>query len=210
MRNLKQYFILGVFLTVLTSVTARAQEKPFELNGIYVEGCSCQMVCTCSLNGEMAPGCQVMGALIISSGNYGGADLSGIKMAFAIGGGWGRIYIQSDDSAKAATAAEFGRSLMSLYGTIESIQDAKIDLAGSDGNYTLSVNDGEEILLKTKPVLGGDKKTAVTYTNYPDPLLHTIMQGKVVSGSYNDDKHHFTLKDSNSFFNQNLSASGKI
>jgi len=210
MRSVIRYFVLIAFLLVLTSALAQAQQNPFDLHGIYVEGCSCNMVCTCALDGEMAPGCRVMGAMIISSGNYGDVDLSGVKLAFVIGGKWVRIYVQAKDLTRSVAAGELGRALLSSYGKVESVRNAQIDLSGSDGNYKLMVDGGKVVLLQTKPVLGADGKTAVTYTNYPDPLLHTIMQAKVVSGSFKEDEHGFSLKGSNSFFNQNWSASGNI
>jgi len=206
----KQCLVLVALVLAFSSIGANAQEKPFDLHGIYLEGCTCQVVCSCDLLGGMVPGCHVMGAMIISSGNYGNADLSGVKLAFAVAENWVRLYVQSKDSLQTKTIGDMVRAMFSDYGEVESINDAKIDLSGSDGNYTLTVNDGEVLTLKTQPVLGADGKTAVTYTNYPDPLFHTIMQGKVVSASYHDDKHDFTLKDSNSFFNQDWSASGKI
>ncbi len=208
MTNYIRSSALIALVVTFSAPVSHAQEKPFDLHGTYVEGCSCSMVCTCSLNGSMVPGCQVMGAMIISSGTYGDDSLSGDKVAFAVGHGWVRIFVESNDSAQAKTAGALAKALLSPYGTIESVRDAEIELSGSDGNYTLSVGEGKVILLKTQPVLGADGKTAVTYTNYPDPLLRTIMQGKVVSGSYDDGEHHFALKGSNSFFNQNWSASG--
>lgn len=209
MLNVKRNLALAAIFLIFAYAGARAQQKQFDLHGTYVEGCSCNIVCTCSLRGAMVPGCQVMGAMIISSGKYGDADLSGVKLAFAIGDKWVRIYVQSDDPARMETADALGRALLSPYGKIESVSKAKIELSGSDGNYTLAVDGGKSILLKTKPVLGADGKTAVTYTNYPDPLLRTIMQGQTISGSYQDDVHHFTLKDSNSFFIQDWNASGQ-
>lgn len=198
------------FLIMVSSAVVLAQGKKFNVHGTYVEGCSCKIPCACSLNGEMAPSCQLMGAMIISSGDYGDVDLTGARLAFAAGNKWVRLYVQSTDPSKAKAAEELGRALLSPYGKIESVSNAEIDLSGKDGTYTLSVNGGKTVLLKTQPVLGADQKTAVTYTNYPDPLLRTIMQAKTLSGSYSDDMHHFTLENSNSFFNQDLSASGEI
>jgi hypothetical protein len=206
----KRCLVLAASLIVLAALGAKAQERPFDLHGIYLEGCTCKMVCTCSLEGAMAPGCHVMGALVISSGTFGDSSLAGVNVAFAIGEGWVRLYIQSGDPARSKTAGDMLRPLYSAYGTVESIHDAKIELSGSNGNYTLTVDDGKVMTLKTEPVLGADKKTAVTYTNYPDPLFQTIMQAKVISGTYKDDKHHFTLEGTNSFFNQNWSVAGKI
>ncbi len=210
MLHLKRSFAFATFLLVLSVLEARAQEKPFDLHGIYLEGCSCKVVCTCNLEGAMVRGCQVMGAMIISSGSYADFNLSGVRVAFAIGDRWVRIYVQSKDSARSKAAGEMARSLFSSYGTVETIRNAEIELSGSNGSYTLKVDDGKVIHLKTQPILGADGKTAVTYTNYPDPLFQTIMQAKVISGSYNDGEHHFTLEGTNSFFNQDWAVSGKM
>jgi hypothetical protein len=210
MLYLKRCFMLSIFLFVFTSLEARAQEKPFDLHGIYLEGCSCKVVCSCDLIGGMVKGCQVMGAMIISSGSYADFKLSDVKIAFTVGDKWVRIYVQSKDPAQSEVAGEMARAMFSAYGTIESIRNAEIELSGSNGNYTLKVDGGKVINLKTQPVLGADGKTAVTYTNYPDPLFQTIMQAKTVSGSYDDGEHHFRLEDTNSFFNQDWAVSGKI
>jgi hypothetical protein len=175
MLYLKRSLAFATFLLVFTALEARAQEKPFDLHGIYLEGCSCKVVCTCDLEGAMVEGCQVMGAMIISSGTYADFNLSGVKIAFAIGDKWVRIYVQAKDSAQSEAAGEMARSLLSSYGTVETIRNAEIELSGSNGNYTLKV-DG----------------------------------GKVISGSYNDSEHHFTLEGTNSFFNQDWAVSGKI
>jgi hypothetical protein len=210
MNHLKEYLAVALLFLVLIPIGARADEKPFNLHGIYLEGCSCDVVCACDLKGAMVKGCQVMGGMIISSGNYGDFNLSGAKIAFAVGDQWVRIYVQSKDPAQDEVAGAMARALLGAYGRVEAIRNAEIELSGNNGNYTLKVDAGKVINLKTQPVLGADKKTAVTYTNYPDPLFHTILQAKVVSGTYNDGKHHFTLKGTNSFFNQDWAASGKI
>jgi len=205
-----RYLAVASLIIILVPFQSSADQKPFDLHGIYLEGCSCDIVCSCDLKGAMVKGCQVMGVMIISSGTFGDFNMSGVKIAFAIGDKWVRIYVQTKDPVQTGVAGEMGRALFAAYGNIETIRDADIDLSGSNGNYTLKVDNGKVINMKTQPVLGADKKTAVTYTNYPDPLFHTILQARVVSGIYNDGKHHFTLKNTNSFFNQDWTASGKI
>lgn len=202
-------FLAAVSLILLVAPATRAQEKPFELHGTYLEGCTCGIACSCDLLGGMVSGCHVMGAMLISSGSYGGADLSGTKIAFAVTREWARIYIQAADAARAKTAGALARAMMSGYAPVESLRDAKIDLSGSSGNYTLQVDGGKVIDLKTQPLLGADGKTAVTYTNYPDPMFHTIMQGKTVSGRFQDGDRQFKLEGTNSLFNADWSASGK-
>jgi len=210
MNYLKKYFAVALLFLFFIPIEACSEQTSFEVKGIYLEGCNCNMACTCDLEGAMVKGCQLIGAMIISSGTYAGSKLSDVKIAFAIGDNWVRIYVHSKDSAQNKIAGELGRKFLSAYGTVEKIISAEIKIFGSNGNYTLKV-DGEKVInLQTQPVLGADEKTAVTYTNYPDPLFQTIMQGKVVSGSYEDGEHHFTLKGTNSFFNQDWVLSGKM
>jgi len=207
MKYSNKFFSLFIILLFFNSVETRTQQKPFDFQGIYLEGCNCQMVCSCDLYGEMVKGCQVMGAMIISSGSYADFKISNMKIAFAIGDKWVRIYLQSEDPEQDKVAAEMAEMIFSSYGIVESVSNAEIELSGSNGNYTLTVDQGKVIELKTQSVLGADGKTAVTYTNYPDPLFHTIMQAKVVSGSYNDGDRHFKLEGSNSFFNNDWAVS---
>ena len=209
MPYLKRFSFLFVFMFVLTFFKTQAQQKTFELHGIYLEGCTCKVVCSCDLEGEMVRGCHVMGAMLITSGSYENSRLADVKIAFAIGDKWVRIYVQSKDPAQNEVAGEMARAIFSSYGTIESIRSAEIEFSGSNGNYTLKVDGGKVIDLKTQPILGADGKTAVTYTNYPDPLFQRIMQAKIISGTYNDGDHHFTLEGTNSFFNQDWTVSGK-
>lgn len=210
MPHKKKLFSLFVFLFVLIAVQAHSQQKQFNLKGIYLEGCTCEVVCSCDLKGEMAKGCQVMGAMIISSGFYGNSKLSDVKIAFAVGDKWVRIYVQLKDSAQRKVASEMAQAFLSAYGTVESIRDAEIDLSGSVGNFSLKVDNGKVIQLETQPILGADGKTAVTYINYPDPLFHTIRQGKVITGNFKDGNRNFKLSGTNSFFNQDWSVSGEM
>jgi len=210
MLHSKSFSILFAFLAIFYAADVQADQVNFELKGIYLEGCTCKVVCACDLEGKMAEGCHVMGALIIESGSYENFKLSKAKIAFAMGDKWVRIYMQTKDAEQNRMAAKLAQAIFSAYGIVESIQNAEIELFGSNGSYSLRVDGGKIIDMKTQPVIGANGKTAVTYTNYPDPLFQTIMQAKVISGNYNDDNRHFTLEGTNSFFNQEWSVSGKI
>jgi hypothetical protein len=203
-------FFLSLFLVVLVASDGLAEQKSFELHGIYLEGCTCKMVCPCDLLGGMVEGCHAMGVMDIASGSYDGARLTNVKVAAAVGDHWVRLYVQAPDPEQRKAAAEMARAMFNQLGTIESVRDAKIELTGDNGSYALKVDDGKLMELHTEPILGADGKTAITYVNYPDPLFHTIRQGKSVSGNYTDGKRHFTLKETNSFFNQDWSASGNL
>ena len=62
----------------------------------------------------------------------------------------------------------------------------------------------------TKPVLGGDQKSPVRHTNTMSPLNRTFLQGKTVSGKFQDGNCSFTLAGTNSYFNNRMNSSGKI
>ncbi|MGW8180041.1 MAG: DUF1326 domain-containing protein [bacterium] len=196
------FSLLLSFVLAVAIYESRAQQKPLDLHGIYLEGCTCKVVCSCDLEGAMARGCHVMGVLIIRSGSYEGYQLSNVKIAFAMTDKWIRIYIQTQDAAQDRIVGEMAREIFAAYGSIESMRDADIDFSGNNGTYSLKVDGGKVMDRNTRPVYGADGKSAVAYTNYPDPLFHTIMQAKVVSGRYTDGGHEFTLEGTNSFYNQ--------
>jgi len=189
---------------------ANAAAQSFKLAGMWVEGCSCSVPCPCEIGG-IRHGCQAMGAIQVTSGSYGGADLSGCKLAYATAlGGWVRIYLDAKNATQRKVAATFAQSAFKEYGKIESVKDAKITIAGSGGSYTLNVDAGKVMSLSTKPVFGFDGKTAITYSNIPDPLTSTMMQAKTQKGSYRDGNRRFELQGTNSFFNGSLKSSGKV
>ena len=83
-------------------------------------------------------------------------------------------------------------------------------MTGDGSNYTLSVDGGKIMSLATEPVLGADQKTPFSYHNTLMPLSPTILQGKTLTGSYNDGAHSFTLANSNCYFNPQAKASGEL
>ena len=197
-------------LALGASSTLAEGDKPFSVSGTYIEGCNCSIVCTCVLTGFMK-GCEGVGAMALTSGSFNGEDLAGVKIAAGIGlGSWVRVYVDAKDAKQSAAAGEFARTAFAPYGKVEAVTDAKIDISGADGKYTLSVDGGKVMALTTEPVLGLDKKSAVAYTNFPDPLNPTIYQGKTVSGSFKDGAHSFKLAASNAFFNPTMKSEGKL
>jgi hypothetical protein len=175
-----------------------------------VEGCSCMGVCPCEMTGVM-DGCQGFGAIVLDSGTYNGTDVSGAKMAYAgVIGKWIRVYVQPKSAGQDAAVKAFARSWYSAFGKVESVRDARLQMDGTGGRYTVMVDGGKIAKFTTVPVIGGDKKTPIVHTNVNDPIIKTMMQGKTVSGSYHDGKRAFTLKGSNSYFNSHIRASGVI
>jgi hypothetical protein len=204
--------MLLVGMTVVSGTrTAWAQEKQaYNIAGTFVEGCSCSAPCPCELTG-VTHGCEGVGALMLKSGTYNGVNLSGAKIVYATSpGDWVRLYVDVPNASQREAAEAFGRAVYSPFGKIEAVKPAHIDLTGDAGKYTLAVDGGNIMQLSTEPVLGGDNRTPLTYSNIHDPLHSTVMQGKTLSGAYHDGDRTFTLKDSNSYFNSRMRSKGKI
>ncbi len=187
-----------------------AAPKPYQFEGTYVEGCACPVACVCDINGAMAKGCNVVGAMLISHGAYGGKSLSGCQVSYIASSGWVKVFYHVPKKSQVGALNDWVKAYFSGFGKVESFEPAKIALKGTGGSYTLTVNDGATASVQTKPVVGGDGKTPVVYSNYPDPMIPVIMQGRTVTGAYKASAGGFQLKDSNAFFNPHWKTSGKI
>ncbi|MGQ3684631.1 MAG: DUF1326 domain-containing protein [Candidatus Loosdrechtia sp.] len=198
--------ILGfIFLSSLTNVNA---DGKYSVKGTFVEGCSCDIPCPCELI-SFKTGCQTIGALSLSGGSCCDIDLTGVKIAYATQPGeWVTLYVDAKDDKQKQAAIKFAKGLFGHYGKIEKAGSATIEFSGKDGNYTVKVDDGKIMQLTTEPVLGGDNKTPVMYTNTKSKLTPVFMQGRVLSGSFNDGERSFELKGSNSYFNTNIHCEG--
>ena len=202
--------ILGVIALAHAGTAVAADKLPFHARGMYVEGCSCSAPCTCQLTG-IEPMCQGVNAIVLTGGRYEGVDLAGAKIAFATAAGkWVRLYVDARDSKQHDAAVAFAKAYAKDFGKIEDVKDAKVDVEGKDGKYTLKVDDGKIMSLTTEPVLGGDGRTPLAYSNVHDTLHPTVKQGKTVGGSYNDGGHVFQLKDSNAYFQDAFNTKGNL
>ena len=111
-------------------------------------------------------GCKGVGAHQISSGKYAGDDLVGVKIAHAkVVGQWVNLYIDAKDEKQRAAAEKFGRAAFAAFGPIKEVKAAKIEVSGADGKYTVTVDGGKIMKFETEPMLGGDGKTPIGYTN---------------------------------------------
>ncbi len=157
-------------------------------------------------------GCKGVGAHQIGSGKYAGDDLASVKIAHAkVVGEWVNLYIDAKDEKQRAAAEKFGRAAFAGFGPIKEVKAAKIEVSGADGTYTVTVDGGKIMKFETEPVLGGDGKTPVGYTNIKNAVNPTVYQGRVVSATYTDgDKQVTVEKGRNSHFNPTLKSSGKI
>lgn len=191
------------------SIPASAKQ-PYNVRADYVEGCTCMGVCPCEQTGVM-DGCQGLGAIALKQAKYMGKDISGAKIAYAtVPGKWVRLYVQPKTPAQSAAVRAFARANYAMFGKVEVLRDARVQMNGKNGKYSVKVDGGKVASFNTVPVLGGDGRTPIEHKNVKDPMIHTMMQGKTVAGTYHDGDRSFTLKGSNSFFNNHIVAKGTI
>lgn len=184
--------------------------KSFNVMGSYVEGCSCNAPCACEMTG-LEMGCQGVGFFEFKSGEFDGRSLAGTKAAYAaVPGKWVMIYVDAPDRARMATCGEFMKAALSGFGKIRAVKAGKIAMTMKGMAYHVTVDGGKVMSLDTTPIMGGDGKHPMTYSNIHDVLHPTVMQGKTVRGSYSDAGEKFTLKDSNAYFNERLASKGKV
>ena len=190
---------------------AAAPRADFTVEGMFVDVCCCMPPCPCEVT-EVATGCQGVGVHQISTGLYAGDDLSGAKIAHAkVVGEWVNLYIDAKDETQRAAAEKFGRAAFGKFGPIKEVKAAKIDISGADGKYTVTVDGGKIMKFETEPVLGGDGKTPVGYTNIKNAVNPNVYQGTCVSATYSDGAKKVKVeKGQNSHFNPRLKSSGKI
>ena len=190
---------------------ADAAKTDFSVEGMFVDCCSCRPPCPCELT-EGPDGCRGVGAHQIRSGKVAGTDLVGVKIAHAkIVGEWVNLYIDAPDENQRAAAEKFGRAAFAKFGPIQEVKPARIEISGEDGRYTVTVDGGKIMTFQTEPLLGGDGKTPLGYTNIKNAVNPTVFQATVLSATYSDGNKKVTLdKGRNSHFNPKLKSSGKM
>lgn len=201
--------MIMVFVVALClSVAARAADKaPFKITGLYTETCACSAPCKCDLTGEVPPDCEGVGAFRLTSGNYGGGDLTGVSIAYAgKPGEWIRIYIDAPDRERRDAAEKFARAAFAPWGKMEAVKDAKIAIEGEYGVYVVSVDGGRIMKYTTEPVIGGDGKTALAHTNTHNPVTSVFLQGKSAGPvHYKDGDRSIELRAGrNAYFNDKV------
>ncbi|MCE9615527.1 MAG: DUF1326 domain-containing protein [Lentisphaerae bacterium] len=192
--------------------TARADDKTsYQVSGLYTEACSCHAPCGCELI-TLNMSCNGVGAMVLKAGTFGGADLSGAKLAYAgHPGEWVKLYVDAENEETAVAAEKFARALFAPWGTVESVKRAHVDIDGSAGRYMVKVNDGTTMQYESEAVLGADGKNPIEIRNVKNELNKTFKQGLGVSCSFSDDNRSFTIeKGRNAYFNDAMDASGSI
>lgn len=199
--------LLLAFSLVSAAPPVFGQQKPeYRVKGTQMEGCTCNLVCSCSFTGKRAQGCKGINVWAVSSGSYQGVDLAGAKFASGSSGQKKYLYVDSSDAQREAAAAAAKAILGSGPGKIQAVKNAKIDLSGSGGRYTLNINGGKTAQLTTEPLMGNDKKTPSAHTN---AMSYPIMQGRTLTGSFHEPGLSFKLKNTNSFFSDDAEETGK-
>ena len=193
------------------ALSPTAAKADFSVDGMFVDCCSCMPPCPCELT-EVATGCKGVGAHHISSGKYAGDDLGGVTIAHAkVVGQWVNLYVDVKDENQRAAAEKFGRAAFAKFGPIKEVKAARIEVSCADGKYTVTVDGGKIMKFETEPVLGGDGKTPIGYTNIKNAVNPTVFQGTCVSATYSDgDKKVTVEKGRNAHFNPKLKSNGKI
>jgi hypothetical protein len=182
----------------------------FNIAGTYVETCSCAPPCPCELVG-LEMGCQGVGAVEVKTGTYGGADISGVRIATATEPGkWVRIYIDAPPSQQAA-AESFARAAYGPFGAIKSVKTAAVEITGTQGKYTVNVDRGKIMTFRVEPILGGDGKNPIVISNVKNQLTSTFYQGQCVAATFHDGDSQFTLaKGRNAYFNDHMTQRGEM
>lgn len=185
---------------VALNAASATGKQAFRVVGTYVEGCQCNAPCACAMIG-LEMGCQGVGAMALTGGSFGGQNLAGAKIGYATKPGeWVRLYVDARNPKQRAAATAFAKSVFKDWGKLEEVKSVPVSITGRGGWYKVAVDGGNILQLTTKPVMGADKKRPIMHANVKDPLTSYFLQGKSVSGSFNDGGHSFKLKDTNSYF----------
>jgi hypothetical protein len=210
---MKTTSFLAASIMMLTPLAGKAAEKhPFNVTGTYVEGCGCDIPCACPMTGAVK-GCQGIDTMELSGGTYNGVDLKGVKIVVTKTlENWARVYLDAPDPKQREAAAVFATAWAGQMGKVEAVKDAKIEFSGKDGSHTVKVEDGKIAQLITKVILGADEKKPLSHANLKTPLNlnPTLYQARTLSGSFRDGDRSFELKNSNSYFNSQMKASGEL
>jgi hypothetical protein len=194
----------------LVAAASAAEKAPYSARGLFVEGCSCAPPCTCELFALEAD-CNGVGAMELTGGEFNGVKLAGARLAYAgAPGKWISLYVDSPDDKQREAALAFAKAYYREWGKLKTAKPATIKIKGQDGHFTVTVDDGKIMTLKTEPILGGDGKTPIQIFNTKSGLNSTVSQARTISCEFKDGDQAFELKDSNSYFNSQMNARGSI
>lgn len=210
--------VVGVLFIVSTALQAKpaptgakmpvAKKATFTATGMMVDVCNCSSPCACELTGPNMS-CEGLGVISFTGGAFKGQPVAGAKVAYALSAGeWFHLYVDAKNPKVAKAAADLAAAEFAGFGKMEPTTNATVAITGTGGKYTVSVNGGKIMKFTTEPVMGGDKKSPVMYSNTHSKLSPSFLQGKVTSGTYADGGHTISLSGTNAYFNDKLKSSG--
>ncbi len=198
--------ILALFLVLPT----QASDRDYRLQGTFIEGMSCKDQTPASLT-TVQNGCQSIGVLSLTGGNYLNVDLKDAKIAYAlVAGDWVRIYVDAVNPVQREAAITFAKDFLTPLGRIDTAREARISITGEKGNYTATVDNGNVIQLTTQPVLGGDNKNPISINNAKSRVSDKLYQGVAVQGSVKDGNRSFDLHNATAYFNGDMNSKGTL
>lgn len=175
----------------------------WNVEGSYIETCSCETLCPCIFTSKPTQGyCTGLICWHIEKGDDDGVDLSGLNVALAVhspgrmaDGGWKvRVYVdaKANEQQNAAIMRIWGGqagghlgALAPLIGEILGVEQAPIQFDRKDKGYTVKV--GSKIDAEVHPIEGADGGPVLTH-NVPFP----VGPGFPVTAA---KSHHFNLTD---------------
>jgi hypothetical protein len=192
------------------SAFAEGGNAEYQAVGTFAEGCTCSIACPCAFSGKFGDHCHGASALILSSGMYGGKDLATSRVVWAgHAGQWSYLYVGAPPPNREAATA-FAKTIFGPMGKIEAVKNASVELTGKGGQYRLTIDGGKILELTMEPVLGLDKKTAISHGNTVIPWSPMVMQGRTIKASFHDGDRSFTFEGSNAFFNEAMKSNGTL
>lgn len=207
--NYRTHFYAFLTLLALLFLVGNAAEN-YKLEGTYIESCNCEHVVPCEL-GSGDQQCETLGAMILTGGEFMNVELNEAKLAYAVKPGeWVRVYIDARNPVQREALIAFATGYLSAYGKIEATKEARIEITGERGQYSVKVDDGRIMQLTTQPVIGGDNENPITFHNTKDKLNPEYMAAKTVFASFKDGERNLEFKDTNAFFNNDLDSKGSL
>lgn len=209
---------LGLVVTLAGTLAGRANNsqplgtpgQAYSIHGLFVEGCSCPTPCAHDLIGTPET-CKKIGFIQIYSGAWQNSDLSGARIAYVLIPGHGvKLFVDGRDRDQKAAAASFAGTALREYGEVRHVLECKVEIFGKGGDFLVTVEGGNILQLETEPVLGGDGRNPIMYSNTQNRLVPTLYQGRTRQGLYNDGEDTFKMAGSNAFFNEDLLSTGQL
>ena len=202
--------LLGSGCGMLGSSSAPGND--YQLKGLYLEGFDCGTSGQSQVafhTGEK--GCQGVGVMSLTGGQYYNVDLKGAKIAYATDAqNWTRIYVDAANAVQREAAIQFARKYFATFGNVDSVRDARINVEGANGSYTATIDGGNVLSMTVEPVKGADQSHPVKMENTANRLSPTLYQAKILNGSYSDSGKKINFNGVNGFYNDDLNTKGSL